>query len=77
MNSNIYKAHDKVFMEQAVHYSWKQLPSGGSKAEAVGQDDDGNPWHDDAVACRLALMMAIDFRQYKNYLRKGTNGKRS
>lgn len=77
MNNNIYKAHDKVFMEQAVHYSWKQLPSGGSKAEAVGQDDDGNPWHDDAVACRLALMMAIDFRQYKNYLRKGTNGKRS
>lgn len=74
MNNGIYKAHDKVFMEQAIHYSWKQLPSGGSKAEAVGQDDDGNPWHDDAIACRLTLVLALDFRQYKDYLGKDRNG---
>lgn len=74
MNNGIYKAHDKVFMEQAIHYSWRQLPSGGSKAEAVGQDDDGNPWHDDAIACRLTLVLALDFRQYKDYLGKDRNG---
>lgn len=70
MNNNIYKAHDKIFMEQAVHYSWKPLPSGGFKAEAVGQDENGEPWHDDAIAARLVLVQALDFRRYKDYFKK-------
>nr|DAX59183.1 MAG TPA: Terminase large subunit [Caudoviricetes sp.] len=70
MNQNLYKAHDLVFMNQAIHYSWKQLPSGGAKAEAVGQDDNGNPWHDDTIACRLTLMLALDFRRFKQYFKK-------
>lgn len=74
MNKRIYKAHDKIFMEQAIHYSWKPLPSGGYKAEAVGQDDNGNPWHDDTIAARLVVMMALDFRRFKNYFTKENNG---
>lgn len=70
MNQNLYKAHDLVFMNQAIHYSWRQLPSGGAKAEAVGQDDNGNPWHDDTIACRLTLMLALDFRRFKQYFKK-------
>ena len=77
MNNNIYKAHDMVFMNQAIHYSWRPLPSGGYKAEATGQDDNGNPWHDDTISARLTLMLALDFRRYKNYFRKERSGQRS
>lgn len=76
MNNGIYKAHDKIFMEQAIHYSWKPLPSGGFKAEAVGQDENGEPWHDDTIACRIVLMLALDFNQYRKYFnREKVNGK--
>lgn len=70
MNNGIYKAHDKIFMEQAIHYSWKPLPSGSFRACAVGQDENGEPYHDDAVACRLVLMLALDFRRFKTYFKK-------
>lgn len=70
MNNNVYKAHDKIFMEQAIHYSWKPLPSGSFKACAVGQDENGEPWHDDAISARLVLMLALDFRRYRDYFKK-------
>lgn len=69
LNNGLYKPHDLQFLKEAQHFNWIQLPSGGYRAEATGVDDDGQPWHDDAVLSRLILMMAIDMGKFKKYMR--------
>ena len=69
LNNGLYKPHDLQFLKEAQHFNWVQLPSGGYRAEATGVDDDGQPWHDDAVLSRLILMMAIDMGKFKKYMR--------
>lgn len=70
MNNNIYKAKDQIFIDQLLHYSYKILPSGDWKAEAIGTDENGNPNRDDAVAARYPLVLAMNFKRWKNYYKK-------
>lgn len=80
MNNGIYKPHDELFLRQAQHFNWVPMPSAaGFRAEATGTDDDGQPWHDDAVMARVIMMSAINMGRFKNYMttigRKEMRGK--
>lgn len=67
LNNGIYKPHDLFFLEEAQHFSWRQLPGGSWRAEAMGTDADGQPYHDDACMARVILALALDMKKYKNY----------
>lgn len=70
LNNGFYKPHDLGFLEEAQHFSWRQLPGGGWRAEAMGTDEDGQPWHDDRIAARWCLALALDMRKWKGYYDK-------
>ena len=70
MNQGIYKPHDEFFLREAQHFNWTQLPGGGYRAEATGQDESGEPYHDDAVACRWCWAASLDMSKFKKYMRK-------
>lgn len=67
MLNGLYKAHDRIFMEQMQHYSYKQLPSGEFKAEASGTNENGEPWHDDAIAARYPWVLSLNWNMWKNF----------
>lgn len=68
LNKGLYKPHDKAFLEEALHFSWKLLPGGSYRAEATGTDENGQPIHDDCVAARWVLMLALPLSKFKGYL---------
>lgn len=74
LNNGLYKPHDPLFLEEAQHFSWRQLPGGSWRVEAMGTDADGQPYHDDTIAARWVLMLALDMRKYKNYYDKSSKG---
>ena len=67
LNNGFYKPHDTLFLEEAQHFSWRQLPGGAWRAEAMGTDEDGQPYHDDCVMSRVILAMALDMKRFKGY----------
>lgn len=67
LNNGFYKPHDPLFLEEAQHFSWRQLPGGSWRVEAQGTDENGQPYHDDCVMSRAVLSLALDMRKYKGY----------
>lgn len=67
LNNGLYKPHDKLFLEEAQHFSWRQLPGGGWRVEAQGTDADGQPYHDDTIAARWVLALVLDMKRFKKY----------
>ncbi len=67
LNNGLYKPHDMLFLEEAQHFSWRQLPGGSWRVEAMGTDADGQPYHDDTIMARAVLSLALDMRKYKGY----------
>lgn len=76
LNNGFYKPHDLLFLEEAQHFSWRQLPGGSWKVEAMGTDADGQPYHDDTIMARAVMSLALDMKKYKNYYDK-QNSKRA
>lgn len=70
LNNGFYKPHDPLFLEEAQHFSWRQLPGGSWRVEAMGTDADGQPYHDDTIAARWVLALALDMKKYKGYYDK-------
>lgn len=70
LNNGFYKPHDTLFLEEAQHFSWRQLPGGSWRVEAMGTDADGQPYHDDTIACRWVLCLALDMKKFKGYYDK-------
>ena len=68
LNNGFYKPHDPLFLEEAQHFSWRQLPGGSWRVEAMGTDADGQPYHDDTIAARWVIALALDMRKFKGYL---------
>lgn len=67
LNNGLYKPHDMLFLEEAQHFSWRQLPGGSWRVEAMGTDADGQPYHDDTIMARAVLSLALDMRKFKGY----------
>lgn len=67
LNNGLYKPHDPLFLEEAQHFSWRQLPGGSWRVEAMGTDENGQPYHDDTVMARACLCLALDMRKFKGY----------
>lgn len=67
LNNGFYKPHDPLFLEEAQHFSWRQLPGGSWRVEAMGTDADGQPYHDDTIAARWVIMLTLDMKRYKGY----------
>lgn len=70
LNNGLYKPHDALFLEEAQHFSWRQLPGGSWRVEATGTDADGQPYHDDTIAARWVLCLALDMKRFKGYYDK-------
>ena len=70
LNNGLYKPHDPLFLEEAQHFSWRQMPGGSWRMEAMGTDENGQPYHDDTVMCRNILVLTLDMRKYKGYYDK-------
>lgn len=70
LNNGLYKPHDMLFLEEAQHFSWRQLPGGSWRVEATGTDENGQPYHDDTIAARWVLCLALDMRRFKGYYDK-------
>lgn len=70
LNNGFYKPHDILFLEEAQHFSWRQLPGGSWRVEAMGTDADGQPYHDDTIAARWVLALALDMKKFKGYYDK-------
>ena len=70
LNQGIYKPHDELFLREAQHFNWTQLPGGGYRAEATGQDENGDAYHDDTVMARIIYAASLDMGKYKKYMRK-------
>ena len=70
LNNGFYKPHDILFLEEAQHFSWRQLPGGSWRVEAMGTDADGQPYHDDTIAARWVLCLALDMKKFKGYYDK-------
>ena len=70
LNNGFYKPHDMLFLEEAQHFSWRQLPGGSWRVEAMGTDENGQPYHDDTIAARWVLALALDMRKFKGYYDK-------
>lgn len=70
LNNGFYKPHDPLFLEEAQHFSWRQLPGGSWRVEAQGTDENGQPYHDDTIAARWCLALALDMRKFKGYFSK-------
>lgn len=70
LNQGIYKPHDECFLREAQHFNWTQLPGGGYRAEATGQDENGEPYHDDTVMARIIYAASLDMNKFKKYMRK-------
>lgn len=70
LNNGFYKPHDPLFLEEAQHFSWRQLPGGSWRVEATGTDENGQPYHDDTIAARWVLALALDMRKWKGYYDK-------
>ena len=75
LNQGIYKPHDELFLKEAQHFNWTLLPGGGYRAEATGQDEDGNPYHDDTIAARWIWAASLDMGKYKKYMAKDKNSR--
>ena len=70
LNNGLYKPHDPLFLEESQHFSWRQLPGGSWRVEAQGTDENGQPYHDDTIAARWVLCLALEMRKYKGYYDK-------
>lgn len=70
LNNGFYKPHDSLFLEEAQHFSWRQLPGGSWRVEATGTDENGQPYHDDTIMARAVLSLALDMRKWKGYYDK-------
>ncbi len=70
LNQGIYKPHDELFLREAQHFNWTQLPGGGYRAEATGQDENGDPFHDDTIAARWVWASTLDMGKFKKYMAK-------
>lgn len=68
LNNGIYKPHDEIFLREAQHFNWTQLPGGGYRAEATGINEDGEPWHDDAIAARWVWAATLNMSKFKKYM---------
>ena len=68
LNNGIYKANDELFLKECQHFNWVKLPSGNFRAEATGQDENGEPWHDDTVMARCVWAATLNMRKYKKYM---------
>lgn len=73
LNNGIYKPHDEMFLREAQHFNWTQLPGGGFRAEATGIDDNGDAWHDDAIMARVIWAASLDMSKFKKYMVKDRN----
>lgn len=73
LNNGFYKPHDPLFLEEAQHFSWRQLPGGSWRVEAIGTDESGQPYHDDTIAARWVLCLALEMRKFKGYYDKKNN----
>ena len=73
LNQGIYKPHDEMFLREAQHFNWTQLPGGGYRAEATGQDENGEAWHDDATMARMIYAASLDMSKFKKYMKKDVN----
>lgn len=70
LNQGIYKPHDEFFLREAQHFNWTQLPGGGFRAEATGQDENGDAYHDDTVMARIIYAASLDMSKFKKYMAK-------
>ena len=70
LNQGIYKPHDELFLREAQHFNWTQLPGGGFRAEATGQDENGDAYHDDTVMARIIYAASLDMSKFKKYMAK-------
>lgn len=75
LNQGIYKPHDELFLKEAQHFNWTLLPGGGYRAEATGQDENGDPYHDDGVMSRVIWAASLDMGKYKKYMAKDKNSR--
>lgn len=75
LNQGIYKPHDELFLSEAQHFNWTQLPGGGFRAEATGQDEDGNAWHDDTIMARVIYAASLDMGKFKKYMTRDKNSR--
>lgn len=75
LNQGIYKPHDEMFLREAQHFNWTQLPGGGFRAEATGQDENGDAYHDDCVMSRVIWAASLDMGKFKKYMAKDPNSR--
>lgn len=75
LNQGIYKPHDEMFLREAQHFNWTQLPGGGFRAEATGQDENGDAYHDDCVMSRVVWAASLDMGKFKKYMAKDPNSR--
>lgn len=68
LNKGLYKPHDVLFLQEAQHFSYRQLPGGGWRMEATGTNDDGRPWGDDTILARVCGVMTLNMRKYKEWM---------
>lgn len=68
LNQGIYKPHDELFLQEAQHFNWVQLPGGGYRAEATGINEDGEPWHDDTIMARVIYAATLNMGKFKKYM---------
>lgn len=68
LSQGILKPHDERFLREAQHFNWTQLPGGGYRAEATGQDENGEPWHDDFVMAFVCYAASLDMNKFKKYM---------
>lgn len=72
LNNGLYKPHDPLFLVESQHFSWRQLPGGSWRVEAMGTDENGQPYHDDTIAARWVLCLALEMRKFKGYYSQQT-----
>ena len=75
LNQGIYKPHDEFFLKEAQHFNWVLLPGGGYKAEATGQDENGDAYHDDTIAARWIWAASLDMNKFKKYMVKSADSR--
>ena len=69
--NGIWKTKDKFFIDDAMHFVWKETQGGFKKAVAAGVHQDTNEkYHDDSVMARLNLVSILDMRRWKLYVDK-------
>lgn len=64
----LWKTKDEQFLDDAMHFQYTETASGRQKAEAVGVDENHQPYHDDSVLACVMVCLYLDMRRWRSYL---------